>query len=330
MTKPTRTQVHADKPLTDLSVAYVQSADGFVADKVFPIVPSEHQSDEFYVFDMGDFNRDEAKDRAPATESAGGGFTLTTDNYKCVVKAFHKDLPWQHLKNADKAVSLERAAVDFVTNKMLIAKEKQFVTSYFAGGIWGTDWDGVASGENNTSTFRQWSDYSNSNPIQDVEAMRLSIKLKTGYNPNKLVLGAQVYSKLKNHPDFIERISGGATTAQPAKVIKQLMAELFEVDEVLVLDAIENTAKEGATASNAFIGGKGALLVHAAAAPGIMTPSAGYTFSWSSYIGGSEMGIGMDRFEMRPIKADRVEGEIAFAQKKVAGDLGGYFDTIVA
>lgn len=330
MTKPTRAQVHADAALTNMSVAYVQSQESFVADKVFPIVPVAHRSDEFFIFNMGDFNRDEAALRGPGTESAGGGFALSTGSYACTIKAFHKDLPLQTLANADQAVPLERAAVEFVTNKMLIAKEKQFVTSFFAGGIWGTDWDGVSISENGTTTFRQWSDYSNSNPLQDVELMSLTIKQKTGYRPNKLVLGAQVYSKLKNHPDLIERISGGATTAQPAKVTKQLMAMAFEVDEVLVMDSIENTAKEGQTASNSFIGGKKALLVYAAPAPGLMAPSAGYTFSWSSYIGGSPMGIGIDRFEMRHLKADRIEGEIGFDQKVVAADLGGFFDSIVA
>lgn len=330
MTTPTRAQVHSDSALTNMSIAYVQSQDSFVADKVFPIMPVAHKSDEYFVFNMGDFNRDEAKERAPATESAGGGFGLTTATFSCTVKAFHKDLPWQHLANADQAVALERAAVDFVTNKMLIAKEKQFVTSFFTGGVWGTDWDGVVSGENNTSTFRFWSDYANSNPIADVELMGLTIKQKTGYRPNKLILGAQVYSKLKNHPDIIERISGGATTALPAKVVRQLMAALFEVEEVLVMDGIENTAKEGQTASNSFIGGKGAALVYAAPAPSIMSPTAGMTFSWSSYIGGAPNGIGMRQFDIDAIEATRVEGAIGYDQKLTAADLGGFFDTIIA
>jgi len=330
MTKPTRSQVHADKPLTNMSVAYVQKQDGFVADKVFPIVPVEHQSDTYYVFNMGDFNRDEAKDRAPGTESAGGGFSLTTTTYTCKVKAFHKDLPWQHLNNQDQSVNLERAAVEFVTNKMLIAKENQWMSSFFAASVWTSDWDGVASSPNGTSTFYQWSDYTNSNPVQDLELASLTILQRSGYRPNKLVLGAEVYSKLKNHPDIIERISGGATNAAPAKVTRQLMANIFEVDEVVVAEAIQNTAKEGQTASHSFISGKKALLVYAAPSPSLFSPSAGYTFSWSSYIGGSEMGIGMDRFEMRHLKSDRVEGEIGFSQKATAADLGVFFDTIVA
>jgi hypothetical protein len=42
----TPSQVHIDAPLTNLTTAYVQSQDNFIADKVFPIVGVEKQSDK--------------------------------------------------------------------------------------------------------------------------------------------------------------------------------------------------------------------------------------------------------------------------------------------
>ncbi len=325
--KPSRGAVHIDSGLTNISIAYIQSADNFIADRVFPIVEVQNASDEYFIFNMGDFNRDEAKDRAPATESAGGDFTLTTDTYSIKVKAFHKDVPWQTEANAD--FDLERAATEYVTQKMLIAKEKQFVSSYVTAGIWGYQRSGDASGSVGSGEVLQWND-ANSSPITDVEDAALAIQAKTGFRPNKLILGAKVYSKLKNHPDFLERVNGGATTDKPAKVLRSLMAAMFEVDEVLVMDAIENTAKEGQTATTDFISARHALLVYAAPRPSLMAPSAGYTFRWNKYLGSSKQGIWIKKFEMQKLEADRVEGSIAQAQKLVASDLGAFFQNIVA
>lgn len=326
--KPSRAQVHIDSGLTNISIAYIQNQDNFVADKVFPIVDVMHASDEYFVFNMGDFNRDEAKDRAPATESAGGDFGLTTDTYSIKVKAFHKDVAWQTSKNAD--FDLERAATEYVTQKMLIAKEKQFVSSYMTTGVWGYQRTGGTSGSLASGEVVRWSDYANSDPIGDVENAAEAIQAKTGFRPNKMVMGRRVYNKLKNHPDLIDRINGGATTDKPAMVVRALMAQIFEVDEILVLDAIENTAKEGQTATTDFIGGKNVLLAYAAPSPSLMAPSAGYMFSWNGYLEGVKNGVAITKMEVPLAKADRIEGEIARVAKLVAADMGSYFSAIVA
>jgi len=43
----TPSQVHIDQPLSNLTLAYVQSNENFVADKVFPVVGVARQSDKY-------------------------------------------------------------------------------------------------------------------------------------------------------------------------------------------------------------------------------------------------------------------------------------------
>ena len=95
------------------------------------------------------------------------------------------------------------------------------------------------------------------------------------------------------------------------------------------MDAIQNTANEGAAASHSFIGGKHAMLCYAAPSPGIMTPTAGYTFSWTGHVGAGEEGVRIKRFRMEENASDRIEGEMAFVQKRVSADLGAFFEGIV-
>lgn len=326
---PTPGDVHVNAPLTNISIAFLQNATNFIASRVFPNIPVSKQSDRYYTYDRGDFNRDEMAERAPSTESAGSGYNLdNTPTYYAPVYAIHKDIPDEVRANADAVLNPDQEATAFVTHKALIKREKLFVNSYFKGGIWTNDWDGVASGPTGNQVI-QWSD-ANSTPIENMRAAKRSVLESTGFEPNKLVLGRAVYDALLDHPDIIDRIKYGQTQGGPANAGKETLAKLFEVDEILVMNAIENTSKEGQTAAHGFIGGKRALLTYSTSSPGLMTPTAGYTFSWTGFLGAGAEGNRIRSFRMEQIKSDRVEIEMAFASKLVSADLGFFWDTIIA
>ena len=327
--QPTPGDVHVNTPLTNISIAFVQNASNFVAARVFPNIPVSKQSDRYYTYDRGEFNRDEMVERAPGTESSGGGYKLdNTPTYYCPVYAFHKDIPDQVRSNADAVLNQDREATIFVTQKALIKREKLWASGYFGSGIWTNDWAGVASAPSGAQVLR-WSD-ANSNPIEDVRMARRTILQSTGFEPNKLTLGRAVYDALLDHPDIVDRIKYGQTPGAPARASIEALTRLFEVDEILISNAIENTAKEGQTASHAFIAGKHALLTYSAPTPGLMTPSAGYTFSWTGHMGAGNEGGRIKQFRMENLASDRVEIEMAWATKVVAPDLGFFFGSIVA
>ena len=81
MPQPTRSDVHVNTPLTAISIAFMQQAQNFVADRVFPNIPVTKQSDLYFVYPKGDWFRRQMEKRAPASESAGSGWDLTTDSY---------------------------------------------------------------------------------------------------------------------------------------------------------------------------------------------------------------------------------------------------------
>lgn len=321
MPQPTSSAVHAvDVPLTNISTAYVQSQDNFIADKVFPVVPVMKQTDKYYTYTKNDWFRDEAKVRADGTESAGSGYGLSTASYSCDVFGFHKDIGNQARNNADAGINLDRDATEFVTQRLLLRREIQFVTDFFTTSIWATD----------STPSNLWSDYTASDPVDDVEGGKESILSVTGKEANTLVLGYQVYRKLRNHPDIIDRIKY-VTQATTRQITPALLAAVFDVERVLVAKAIKATNVEGETAAYAFTHGKHALLCHVASNPGLLVPSAGYIFSWRGVAGGIPgADIGISRFYMQQIKSDRVEGESAFDCKAVGTDLGYFFASVVA
>ena len=347
MPQPTLSDVHVDRPLTNISVAFLQNAANFIATRVFPNIPVQKRSDKYFTFPRGIFNRNGMRKRAPGTESAGSGWAVTTDDYSADVFALHHDVSDQIRANADEPLNLDREATAFLTQQAAISREKDFVTNFFTdsapGGTWTFMADGVASGATAAASFDptndsnndvlQWNDAA-SNPIEDVALGKQYILQKTGFEANKLVMGFPVWTQLKNHPDVIDRIkySGGVGPSRPAIVTAEAVAALFEVDEVLVMKAIENTSDETAagTETNSFIGGKHALLCYAAPSPGLMTPSAGYTFSWAGFLGAGPEGNRIKRFRMEALASDRVEIEMAFAMKRVSEDLGFFWGNITA
>lgn len=346
MPNPVPGDVHVNRPMTMVSVAMMQRSENFVASRVFPNIAVQKQSDLYFEYPRGSFNRDEMKPRAPSTESAGGGYEVDTASYDARVWAFHKDIDDQLRANSDAPINLDREATEYCTTKALIRREKQWVTNYFTAGDPGTTWtfdlDGVTNGTGRSSSLDptdsgnnqvvHWSDGTNGTPVEDVALGKRYVLEATGFEPNVMVVGYEVWEQLKNHPDIVDRIkySGGVGPNSPAVVTVQAVAALFEVERLLVMKATENTADEGQTASHSFIGGKNALLCYAAPAPGIMTPSAGYTFSWNGYLQAGPEGNRIKRYRVEQLNSDRIEIEIAFDMKKVAADLGFFYGGIVA
>lgn len=318
MAEPTKTQVHIDAPLTNISIAYMNDQSVFIADKVFPVVPVDKQSDKFFVFNKSAFMRDQAKLRGEAQESAGSGYALSNDSYYCDVWALHKDIGDQTRANTDSPLSSDRNAVQFVTHSLLIRREQLFIDAAFATGVWGTS----------ATPTNQWSDFVNSDPLADFETAKEAILVGTGRQANTAVLGYQVFTKLKLHPDIKEMLK--YTTSRV--VTEEILAGLVGLKRVLVPISVKDSNADGATsASMSLMYGKHALICHVPDSPGIETPSAGYIFAWRGLNGAlGNAGIGFSKFRMELKKADRIEGEMAIDVKVTGSDLGYFFSSAVA
>lgn len=316
---PKMQDAHIDRALTNISVAYLQDASAFIADKVFPIVPVKRQSDVFYVYNKGDFMRDEAQLRGAATESAGGDYGVEASTpYFCRKHAFHKDVTPEERANYDEPLDADKDATDFVSQKMLIRREMEWASKFFAAGVWGTEIEGTAD--------TRW-DVATSNPIKAITDAAVKMAAETGFKPNTLVLSPFAFNALKNHEDILDRIK----YTQKGIVTADLLATLFEVDRVFVAWSVVNSANKGAANAVDFIMGKHALLCYSEPRPALRKPSAGYIFAWSGLEGSGAYGNRIVRLPMDVLGlgTERIEGEIAFDAKQICKDLGVFFKDIV-
>ncbi len=316
---PTQGDVYVSRPLTNLSLAYALNNDEFIAGQVFGNVPSDVQGGTFRKYNRSEWNRTDVEKRAPHTESKGVGYTIEDDNYFAHIYAIHVDIDDPVRANVQDPINLDRDATNMVTRQLLIKRDQIWFNTFFKTGVWDTDLVGGVD-------FTKWS-VANSTPIADIRGRILNMTKATGMRPNTLVLGAQVWNTLADHPSLLDRIKA---VQGPQIVMTSLLAQLLDIDRVLVGYGIQNTAVEGGTETNEFfMDDDSALLVYTNPSPGQLTISAGYTFSWRGYMGATDLGTRIKRFRMEPIASDRVEGEMAFDMKVVAPDLGTFFSDAV-
>lgn len=322
MPQPTVSDVHVNMPLTNVSIAWLQDQDAdYVADKMFPVLPVKKQSDRYYTYDRQPWFQAHSQKRAAGAESAGSGYTLNaTPTYYCDKYALHHDIDDDIRANADDVLNPDREATIFVTRDLVLRRELTWAAKYFTTGVW----TGSSSGGDVTPSTL-W-DTTGSTPIEDMRAQFLATKKRTGYRANAMALGEEVWNVLQDHPDFTDRIK----YTEKAIVTQDLVASLLGISKVLVAGGIQDTAHEGAAESMAFIVGKSVLIVYSAPSPGIMTPTAGFTFAWTGLFGANAVGGRIKRFRMEALSSDRIEGEMAYDQKLVAAEMGAFLSGVIS
>lgn len=319
---PSRSSVHVDQALTNISIAYMQSQDHFRAATLAPQIPSQFRSDVYYTFSRGQVQREIMQERAPSTESAGFNLTQDTDNFFCRVYAAHVDLSDQVLANADSQINLETQASQLLGMGALINRERKWIDTFWTTGVWGTDLTGVTTTPG-TGQFKSWAS-DDSDPISDIKTAQDTMHEQTGYRPNRLVLNRKTYTRLTEHPNIIARLGD----SQDRVLTKQKLANFFEIDSIEVLDAVSaGTAGVFDADTLSFMAGNGALLCYVNPNPGLLMPSAMYTFNWT-YTGG--FGTTIETIRMEHLKSTRYEVEDSFDYKLVASDLGYFFANTLA
>ena len=331
MPNPAQSDLHINQPLTNVSVAYIPKAGDYIATAVFPKVPVQKQSDLYWKYAKSDWRRTDVQRRAPSTESPGVGWKLDTDSYFAHVYAVHKDIDDQIRANADSNFHLDSEATKFITNQMLLNRDIDWCSTYFKTGVWAVEYEGVAATPTGTQFLRF--DNDNSDPIALFSTWQLAFRQLTGYNFNKVTMGAHVMKALKNHPDLVDRIK----YTQRGVLTEELVASLLGVENVRVALAtqatgpeINDTDDQDAAATYDFVANsKGVLLSYSPPSPSLMVPSAGYTFTWSGYAAGNSEGIKIKQFRQEQIASDRVEAEMTYDMKVVAPDMGVWLKTAV-
>jgi hypothetical protein len=278
-----------------------------VSEEVFPVLPVAKQSNKYFIYGLDNL-RPSLDERRPAGLARQMNWSLSTGSYACDGHALSDWIPDESRDNEDAALDVDTDTTIALTDKLFLNREVALEAALQANmsptdlsaGAYANAWD--------TSTI---------DPVLAVDKAKENILQATGQMPNRLLLSRPVFRGVRNNPLVKARISGAQNL--PASLITAAMlAEVLEVEQVIVASGIKLTSKEGQPNAASFIWGKDALLYYKPPSPGLRTVALGYQFTWQTGRLGSL--VFRDRSNKR--HADWVEVQRYYALQQIAAGAG--------
>lgn len=246
----------------------------FVGSYLFPKVPVGMRAGKIIQFGKESFM---AYDTARAPGSSAKRLSIGYGNtpYSIVDHTLDAIVPRELLEEAQvvPGINLSSASIMTVMNAMALRLEIEQATLAVNASNYG------ASNKITLSGTAQWSDLTTgvSDPVSVIETAKEAVRQSIGKRPNVIVMGAQVFKSLKQHPKIIDRLK--YTSREIAT--PEILASLFDVSAVYVGDAIQSD--NVGTFSDVW--GKSVVLAYTEAS-GIADygrPTFGYTYQLAGY-----------------------------------------------
>lgn len=252
--------IHVNQPLTNVSVRY--NWEEGIADKVFPEAPVQKETDLYYVYSR-DHLRLEETIRANGAEANIVGRDYSTATYTLEEHALKELITERDRNNADAPLSLDMDVTMGLTESILIRREVDVANLCFTTTSWANNVSVASANAWDTNT---------SNPIADVLTGTASC-LRNGFiRPNSGVMGWEVFRILKVNSITMDSIK----YTQRGIITEEILASLFDLDNLYVGRAARLTNVEGAAETTGFIWGKDMLVYYKPKSPRLRSPAAGY------------------------------------------------------
>ncbi len=238
-----------DTHLTAIAIAYKNPDTSLIADAVLPRVTVNKKEFGYFEYPTAELytvpdTRVGERSRVNQVEITG---TRKTD--QCEDYGIDIPLTADDIREAAPGTNPRDKATERATNIVLLDREKRVADLLFNAGSYPDAVKTSLSGAN------QWS-HADSNPISAILA-----GLDAAYiRPNVLVLGQEVWRKLSTHTKVVQACLG--TSATYGVATRERLAEILEVQEILVGPARVNSVKPGKTPVLLRVWGKHALALY--------------------------------------------------------------------
>lgn len=306
---PLHQDVHVDRPLSNFAVEYKNKK--FIAASVAPFIPVNNKSDTFTVYNKADRFSLPEDIRGPKSAANQVDWGTGSDNYGCLDRALRDFLSDGIVANSDPGINPQQRTVNFLTDLILLRFEKRVADLIFTYGNYSASYKQTLAGTT------QFSDYAGSDPIGIVDTAKEACFVE----PNTIIMGKEVYDKLKRHPQLLDHIKGGSTSASPAMVNLAIMAEIFEVEQILIGEAKYNSAKKGATAVYDRLWGKHLVAAYIDPTVSLDSVTAWKTFRWNQMTTDAPFKVRRYRDEELGGGGEWIEVEMSVIEKAICADL---------
>ena len=254
-------------------IAMAERPAGFIADEAMPRVDAPYKfkytkGDNLDRFSLPD-NRASRSGRMNEVEFGAVLADGSTDDFGLLAYVPYRDI--DEARQQQSAWDPLAQASSGLGQLMALRREKRVADLVTATESYAEGHSTTLAGE------AQWSDAANSDPVKAIsDALDMPIT-----RPNTLVIGRGAWTPLRRHPKIVDAITmrGAGGVAAAGLVSRQGVADLFELDRVLVGDTWYQSANRGQAAGYSRIWGKHAALLHIRRPAGTqdMMPTWGFT-----------------------------------------------------
>lgn len=218
-----------------------------------------------------------------------------------------QDYGWgEPLDDRDRAryqylIDAEQVCVARAYNNVLLNAEIRMAALLFNTSTWtGSD----LYTDVGTTEWAQ-ANWATATPIAQVEAAVRKVWANSGVWPNALILNRTKFRDLRQCAEIRERIvaSGAGTPAKASDITTEMLASIFDLEQVIVAGTAKDSAAEGQTTTIASIWGDYAMVAKVAKTADIREPCVARTFHWSA--NGSQIGGAINQY-----REDKIHSEV--------------------
>lgn len=266
--------VHINVPLSNLARLYRPDVNGFIADKVCPYLPVEFESNSYYLFDQGPFFATDVDDLvADRSAPREVEYSHSTDTYTCQRRELAWTISDRERNNADSQLNLERNKQMGTLGRLLLKREARVAALLRKT----TNSGGLTSGANAAA---DWGTAATTTIESDILTGREAVRQLIGLEPNTIVIPVAVATKMNKNAQIRDWVKYAVFQpgVNPLAERFPLLPPAFFGMNVIVPNALQNTAVEGQTASYSDVWSTHVRLLYVTPGPAIETPSVSYTF----------------------------------------------------
>lgn len=314
--------LHVDRPLTDLVVAYDPSQDDHLRNFFFPRKAVDKMSNQIRQISKADMLR--AYDLEAGAEGKVKEVQFRTDttlSYKAIPRAASVVLSGLDQLNADEELQFEQRQTMQAFASMGIDLEYQAVKNVLRS-------TSIMTSNTTLGASQRWDNFSSSasDPLADLLGAVTSVQAQTGKAANRLAMSIFTWRKLQQHPNVTARLLLNAGGASAGILTKKVLAEILDLEggeaAIKITGAAYNSAQQAlAGAYKHFIGSD--VLVARVEDPSLSDFGLGHEFAFSGF-GGDAFAVIKYNDPARGVLGSDVAKVVSMCDYKVLNPVAGY------
>lgn len=295
---------------------------GFIANRVAPVADVADQKGTMGLIELKQFLKEPQTGR-----DNRGNYQRTGYNFK--------DFTYETVENGiELPIDRRRAAIyrewfDFEQMSSRIALD--IVLRAYEYRVASLLYNATTFASYTAAITEEWNDYGSAVPITDVTKGKRAMWEATGLYPNALIVNKRQFDALRNNTtEIIDKLeSGGAgRSIEPALITRQILANCFDIDEVIVSNAARDDANEGQDVSIAPMwSDEYAMLARLARTSNPEEPCLCRTVHWSE--DGSQIGGTIEMYYEDSSRGDVVRVRHDTEEKIFYTALGYLFSNVI-